>query len=234
MTKASMIGGNSTLANKCLDFCQALTSQSKAFTFTLNLGTDFSFSLDTRGSSVAPEVRKKLSPSAIRRNARRKEEFLNRKSEALKKGDSDCDVNTSIKGKRFQCDQCKQFFKNNKGLTIHLGKMHMDIIPQSDGHIEQITADAAVQTLYDKNQEYKESETRTDSPFSCGNYCETEEVFDNKHAWKMHMLKEHLDSMKVLARRHSRFLQEALEYKSPTSQTRDPDILRFLETYQEL
>ena len=170
----------------------------------------------------------------MRRNARRKEEFLNRKSEALKKGDPDSEVNTSSQGKRFQCDHCEQFFKNNKGLKIHIGKMHMDVIPQADGHMEQITADAAVQTLEDKNHESKETETQTDSPFSCGKHCETEEVFDNKHAWKMHMLKEHLDSMKVLARRHSRFLQEALEYKSAISQTRDPDILRFLETYQEL
>ena len=83
--------------------------------------------------------------------------------------------------------------------------------------MENITAEAPVQTS--NVIETSENSTQTDSPFSCGNYCETEEVFDNKHAWKMHMLKEHLDSMKVLPRRHSRFLQEALEYKSPTSQT---------------
>ena len=39
---------NSSLAIKCLDFCQALTSQGMEINFSLNVGSTFSFSLDTR------------------------------------------------------------------------------------------------------------------------------------------------------------------------------------------
>ena len=39
---------DSSLATKCLAFCQALSSQGKAFQFSLNIGSTFSFTLDTR------------------------------------------------------------------------------------------------------------------------------------------------------------------------------------------
>ena len=71
------------MANKCLDFCQALSSQGSDFKFSLTMGANFSFSLDSRvlardtRANVPPK--KKPSPSTIRRNARRREEFLNKK-----------------------------------------------------------------------------------------------------------------------------------------------------------
>ena len=86
------------MVTKCLEFCQVLTRQGTPFTFSLDIGSDFSFSLDTRVSSTSPEVvKKKLSPSAMRRNVRRKEAFLKRKSEALKKSDNNLEVETSSK-----------------------------------------------------------------------------------------------------------------------------------------
>ena len=60
------------------------------FSFTLSTATGFSFSLDTKESEkpasvVAEQVKKKkkkkLSPSDVRRNQRRRQEFLKRKSE---------------------------------------------------------------------------------------------------------------------------------------------------------
>ena len=67
-------GVESSLVTKCLDFCQALSRQGKAFNFNLNVGSSFTFSLDTRVKSIPPEmVRKKLSPSSIRGDARRRE-----------------------------------------------------------------------------------------------------------------------------------------------------------------
>ena len=76
---------NSSLAIKCMDFCHALASQGIAF--SLSVGSDFSFSLDARDKKKATPVltaevtKKKLSPSQVRRNARRRQEFLKRKSE---------------------------------------------------------------------------------------------------------------------------------------------------------
>ena len=70
-----------SLASKCMDFCQALASQGLPFHFTLNMGSTFTFSLDTRSKAKAgPVAKKKSSPSTQRRNARRREEFLSKKS----------------------------------------------------------------------------------------------------------------------------------------------------------
>ena len=75
--------GATDLANKCLDFCQALSSQGTAFKFSLAMGSDFSFSLDTRvlASDTQAKIppKKKPSPSTLRRNARRREVFLSKK-----------------------------------------------------------------------------------------------------------------------------------------------------------
>ena len=84
-------GENSSLAIKCMDFCHALASQGMAFSFSLSVGPDFSFSLDARDKKEATPVltaeviKKKLSPSQVRRNARRRQEFLKRKSETSDK-----------------------------------------------------------------------------------------------------------------------------------------------------
>ena len=91
MTAAAASEDLSPLATKCMEFCQALASQGKTFSFNLTTGPEFSFSLDTRGSGkptsdMAEQVkkRKKLSSSDIRRNKRRHQEFLRRKSEGRK------------------------------------------------------------------------------------------------------------------------------------------------------
>ena len=80
---ASASGEESPLANKCFDFCKALASQGMAFSFSLTLGSNFSFSLDTREmaphSVTQDKAWKKKSPSTIRRNTRRREEFLRKK-----------------------------------------------------------------------------------------------------------------------------------------------------------
>ena len=82
--------GETDLATKCLDFCQTLSSQGSAFKFSLIMGSIFSFSLDTRGLALDTRglaldiqakspLKKKPSPSTLRRNARRREVFLNKK-----------------------------------------------------------------------------------------------------------------------------------------------------------
>ena len=75
--------GETDLATKCLDFCQTLSSQGSAFKFSLTMGSNFSFSLDTRGVALDIQakipLKKKPSPSTLRRNARRREVFLNKK-----------------------------------------------------------------------------------------------------------------------------------------------------------
>ena len=118
-------GGDSTLATKCMDFCNALASQGLAFSFTLSVGPDFSFSLDARERKQAAkvltaEVKKKLSPSQVRRNARRRQEFLKRKAETDGK-------EQVVEAKTLKCDQCDKQFKSESGLKIHMGKSHKNV-----------------------------------------------------------------------------------------------------------
>ena len=87
-------GDMSPMAIKCMEFCQALTSQGVKFSFNLYTGTGFSFTLDTKESGKPTSVvaepakkrrkKKKLSPSDVRRNERRRQEFLKRKSKGAK------------------------------------------------------------------------------------------------------------------------------------------------------
>ena len=64
----------STLLSKCLDFCQALCNKAQAFNLS-----DITFSMDARSKAASPVTKKKASPSTMRRNARRREEYLQRK-----------------------------------------------------------------------------------------------------------------------------------------------------------
>ena len=75
---------DSFLAAKCLDICQVLAGQGLAFNFSLSIGSNFSFSLDARGKGQALATqgktkKKKKTPSTLRRNARRRSEFLKKK-----------------------------------------------------------------------------------------------------------------------------------------------------------
>ena len=68
------------LASQCLDFCQMLAGKSLSFSLLLPEDwTNFSFSLDTRGEVALSSAKKKQTPSTMRRNARRREQFLQKK-----------------------------------------------------------------------------------------------------------------------------------------------------------
>ena len=93
-----MIGGEPALLTQCLDFCQALASMRHTISFSLALGSTFFFNLDSRKKATSPSEKrpqqKKLSPSTLRMNKKRREEFLNPKSEAT----SDMEVTSSPEG----------------------------------------------------------------------------------------------------------------------------------------
>ena len=111
-----------SLASKCMDFCQALASQGLPFHFSLNMGPDFTFSLDTRGKAKAvPVVKKKVSPSTKRRNARRREEFLLKKRQRLSTVDPPVEKATVP---QFSCDQCDYTNVSEKGLRQHIRMKH--------------------------------------------------------------------------------------------------------------
>ena len=111
-----------SLASKCMDFCQALASQGLPFHFSLNMGPNFTFSLDTRSKTeVVPVKKKKVSPSTQRRNARRREEFLLKKRQRLSTVDAPVERATVP---QFSCDQCDYTNVSEKGLRQHIRMKH--------------------------------------------------------------------------------------------------------------
>ena len=79
------LNSDEDLASKCIGLCHALASQNKSFSFSLTVGSNFSFSLDTRelvSDTQTKKAKKKKpspSPSTICRSARRREQFLKKK-----------------------------------------------------------------------------------------------------------------------------------------------------------
>ena len=119
---------DSSLATQCLALCQALTSQGMAFNFSLSIGSSFSFSLDTKSKEALPsKAKKKASPSTLRRNMRRREEFINKKNSKPSEAEKSDSDKEAIQNTSFPCDQCENVFKNEKGLKIHKGKAHKTI-----------------------------------------------------------------------------------------------------------
>ena len=71
------------LASQCLEICQTLAGKSLPFTFSISIGSNFSFYVESRWKEVlANPKKKKKTPSTLKRDARRSEEFLNKKLNA--------------------------------------------------------------------------------------------------------------------------------------------------------
>ena len=144
---------NFVLTNKFLEFYQALASQGQKFSFSLSIGSNFSFSLDNKEKYTSLDsrkvrtplqgVKKKLSPSQVRRNLKRKEEFLKRKSGNSKTDQLEQKKNT------LKCNQCDHTFKSDNDLQIHMDSLHEEIV--LDDNIEQL----------DGQTDREETETKT-------------------------------------------------------------------------
>ena len=132
--------GDSSLAKQCLALCQTLASQGRTFSLSLTAGSSFIFSMESNGIAVpAQVVKKKSSPSTLRRNAKRRELFLKRKLESSveMKAPSEYPSSAStvvgpsllssamrVEGRPFQCDLCHAAFVSKHGLKYHTESTH--------------------------------------------------------------------------------------------------------------
>ena len=116
---------DSSQATQCLDFCQALARQGKDFKLSITIGSTFSFSLDTKeGKATLPtKIKKKKSPSTLKRNAKRREDFLAKKSTVV----TGLETNQNQR-EAFPCEQCDSRFKTANGLKIHKSKAHKEVL----------------------------------------------------------------------------------------------------------
>ena len=133
MAALKMSEENSDLASQCMAFCQALASKGQTFSFTLNVGPSFTFSLDTRGDGSSTLAKKRKSPSTQRRNSRRRAEFLAKKHGPPPEREPSSMETTPEKEAEpeeenvFKCDQCENNFKSENGMKIHIGKTHKKV-----------------------------------------------------------------------------------------------------------
>ena len=132
--------GDSSLAHQCLALCQILASQGRTVSLSLTAGSSFIFSMESNGIAIpAQVVKKKSSPSTLRRNAKRREIFLKRKLEPPieVKVPSECPSCSStavipplissvmrVEERPFQCDLCAASFVSKHGLRYHIESAH--------------------------------------------------------------------------------------------------------------
>ena len=122
---AAVTEADSSLASKCMAFCQVLASQGKAFSFSLSIGQDFS--LDSRSKATKyPETKKKASPSTLRRNAKRREEFKKKQGSPAQNDENA--VNDFVVP---ACDLCEYKAASEKGLRQHVRMKHQKPSPPS-------------------------------------------------------------------------------------------------------
>ena len=135
-------GVDHTSASKCLDLCQAVIGQGQGFNFSLTYtGTSYTFSLDTRSKDTpSPTARKKTSPSTLRRNVRRREEFLKRKAETTE---------ALSEKPKVQGNWSSELVDKGaaRSVKVKLKRKPPNHIPQLDGNIEESSIDAEVQTM---------------------------------------------------------------------------------------
>ena len=77
--------------------------------------------MDTRSKAASPVIKKKASPSTLRRNARRREEYLQRKKNPSKVKSTE-EVETVSDA--LSCDQCDYKPASEKGLKQHKRMKH--------------------------------------------------------------------------------------------------------------
>ena len=148
-----------SVITQCLDFFRQMESNQKHFKLEVKLSNGFSFNfnnLNQEESKFRTRETKKKSPSTIRRNAARKQKFIEKKNMSS--------VDNEFPQSSFKCDQC-DFEANCKvSLRKHTEKEHQVIpqldglndIPQLDGHAEKIAADETVQPCNVEKHDVKE------------------------------------------------------------------------------
>ena len=187
---ATMRSEDTVMMHKCLEFCQTLISQGQTIYFAVTIGSNFSFSLDARKESPNMETKKKsstletkkktysqegmarkkkLSPSQIRRNLKRKEAFLLKKSEQSEREKSE------LKVQLFKCTQCENIYKSETDFKDHMESSHLN-----EDHMINFKCDEC-ENMFTSEKDYK---SHTESEHMKEDHIETIEQLDGNSEMK--------------------------------------------------
>ena len=109
------------VVEKCLAFCQALSSSSHLFSFNLKIGSD-TFNFDLKELAKSSCAKKKKSPSQLKREKRRRDERERAKTKADK--DTAQGSEKSVMVIKPQCDHCEKSFNSEEELNSHIESDH--------------------------------------------------------------------------------------------------------------
>ena len=122
---------DNSVLSQCLDFTKQLINTRTSFKFDLKLPSGFSFSFTTTDQKPSISRKgdiKKKSPSTLRRNAKRKQKFLEQKKNQSSTNE--------LSKESFECDQCEYQANCKVSMRKHIAKEHI-LIPQLDGVLEE-------------------------------------------------------------------------------------------------
>ena len=108
------------VVEKCLAFCQALTSNNHLFSFSLKIGND-AFNFDLKELAKSSCIKKKKSPSQMRRETRRREE---RRRAATKAEEDIAETSEQSANVKPKCDSCDTSFNSEEELSAHIQSVH--------------------------------------------------------------------------------------------------------------
>ena len=107
------------MVEKCLAFCQALSNNNQLFSLSLKIGSD-TFNFQSKELVKSSCVKKKKSPSQLRREKKRRDE----RKQAVTKADEDA-VEVSEKSVvNLKCDLCGNSFSSEEELNAHNECVH--------------------------------------------------------------------------------------------------------------
>ena len=162
-----------SLLDKCLEFTRDVFMHEQPFSLNLKLSSGFYFNFDYHGKKKSTlleesncqgrtkvdvmETKKKKSPSTRKRNAKRMEDFVSKKSNMLENKVASSEVadeitkaKTNKEGGMYQCDKCTNQDKSNYKLQEHIATKYQNIkmfecekcsrdspvVPEVHNHIE--------------------------------------------------------------------------------------------------
>ena len=181
-----------SLVKKCFEFCSALTERGCSYSFSLKVGQSFNFTLKS-GKGTPPKAKPKRSPSYFRRQLRRREDFLKRRSGSSEK-DVDADLrhnkpNQNEKAEESSSDDSESESGSNPSEPEN--KQEEQKVDPTDDHwspVPPVSSTSSFPNFYSYRFEYqrrKKEERRTIDPWTGRPRVSIVDTY------KRHMIKEH-------------------------------------------